>query len=188
MIRIEFTEKAIDKLRYERFHHPHPRVQRKMEAMLLKSDGLPHHQITRILGVSENTLRQYLREHREGGVEGLMRLRFYGPQSKLAEHRQSLEIYFEEHPPATVNEAAAKIEEITGIRRGPTQVRNFLDSLGLRPQKVGMISAKADVEEQDRFKKELEPRLQEARDNERIVYFVDAAHFVLAPFLGYLWT
>ena len=30
--------------------------------------------------------------------------------------------------------------------------------------------------------------MQEARDHERIVYFVDAAHFVLAPFLGYLWT
>ena len=75
------------------------------------------------------------------------------PQSELAEHRQSLETYFEEHPPATVNEAAAKIEEITGIRRGPTQVRNFLNSLGLRPRKVGMIPAKADVEEQDRFKK-----------------------------------
>ena len=88
-----------------------------------------------------------------------------------------------------MNEAVAKIEELTGIRRGPTQVRNFLDSLGLRPRKVGMIPAKADVEEQERFKKrELEPRLQEARENERIVYFVDAAHFVLAPFLGYLWT
>lgn len=30
--------------------------------------------------------------------------------------------------------------------------------------------------------------MQEARDHQRIVYFVDAAHFVLAPFLGYLWT
>ena len=56
MIKIEFTEEAIDELRYQRFNHPHPRVQRKMEALLLKSDGLPHHQITRILGVSENTL------------------------------------------------------------------------------------------------------------------------------------
>ena len=37
-------------------------------------------------------------------------------------------------------------------------------------------------------KKELEPRLEEATDGKRIVYFVDAAHFVLAPFLGYLWT
>ena len=47
MIEIEFTEEAIDELRYQRFNHPHPRVQRKMEALLLKSDGLPHHQITR---------------------------------------------------------------------------------------------------------------------------------------------
>ena len=153
MIKIEFTEEAIEKLRYERFHHPHPRVQRKMEALLLKSDGLPRYQITRILGVSENTLRQYLREYEEGGIDRLKEIHFYRPQSELADHRESLESYFEEHPPATVNEAAAKIKELTGIRRGPTQVRNFLDSLGLRPRKVGMIPARADVEEQARFKK-----------------------------------
>ncbi len=70
MIRIEFTEEAVDKLRYERFYHPHPRVQRKMEALLLKSDALPHQRITRILGVSENALRQYLREYEEGGASG----------------------------------------------------------------------------------------------------------------------
>ena len=153
MIKIQFTEEAIAELRYQRFNHPHPRVQRKMEALLLKSDGLPHRQITRILGISENTLRQYLREYEEGGIEALKTLHFRKPQSELAEHRQSLEAYFAEHPPATVNEAAARIEEITGIRRGPTQVRKFLESLGLRPRKIGMIPAKADVEEQGRFKK-----------------------------------
>ena len=153
MIKMEFTEEQIAQLRYERFHHPHPRVQRKMEALLLKSDGLPHQQITRIVGVSENTLRQYLREYREGGVERLKTLCFSKPQSALAEHRESLEAYFEAHPPATVNEAAARIEELTGIRRGLTQVRKFLNSLGLRPRKVGMIPAKANVEEQERFKK-----------------------------------
>jgi transposase len=153
MIRITFTEDEVEQLRRERFEHPHPRVQRKMETLLLKSEGLPHNWITRIVGISENTLRQYLREYKEGGIDRLKEIRSYNPQSELVEHRESLETYFEEHPPATVNEAAAKIEEITGIRRGPTQVRNFLNSLGLRPRKVGMIPAKADVEEQDRFKK-----------------------------------
>lgn len=155
MIEIEFTEEVINELRYQRFNHPHPRVQRKMEALLLKSDGLPHHRITRILGISENTLRQYLREYEEGGIERLKMVCFYRPQSELVEYHQSLEAYFEEHPPATVNEAAAKIEQLTGIRRGLTQVRKFLDSLGLRPRKVGMIPAKADVEEQERFKKKI---------------------------------
>ena len=153
MITIEFGRDEIERLRRERFEHPHPRVQRKMEALLLKSDGLPHHQIARLLGVCENTFRHYLREYRDGGIERLKEIRFRQPRSDLDEHRESLEAYFEEHPPATVNEAAAKIEELTGIRRGPTQVRRFLGSLGLRPRKVGMVPAKADVQEQARFKK-----------------------------------
>ena len=153
MITIEFGQDEIERLRRERFAHPHPRVQRKMEALLLKSEGLPHHRITRLLGVCENTFRHYLREYRDGGIERLKEIRFRHPRSDLDEHRESLEAYFEEHPPATVNEAAAKIEELTGIRRGPTQVRRFLGSLGLRPRKVGMIPAKADVQEQARFKK-----------------------------------
>ena len=32
-----FTEGDIKALNYERYHHPHPRVQRKMEALWLKS-------------------------------------------------------------------------------------------------------------------------------------------------------
>jgi hypothetical protein len=38
------------------------------------------------------------------------------------------------------------------------------------------------------FKKELEPRLEEAQKGQRDLYFVDAAHFVLAAFLGRLWS
>ena len=37
------------------------------------------------------------------------------------------------------------------------------------------------------LKTELEPRLEEARSQRRAVFFVDAAHFVLASFLGWLW-
>ena len=37
------------------------------------------------------------------------------------------------------------------------------------------------------LKTELEPRLAEARAGQRAVFFVDAAHFVLASFLGWLW-
>jgi len=34
---------------------------------------------------------------------------------------------------------------------------------------------------------ELTPRLEEAQKRKRLVYFVDAAHFVLGSFIGYLW-
>jgi hypothetical protein len=42
MIYIEFTEVEKQALQYERFHHPHPRVQVKMEALWLKSQGVEH--------------------------------------------------------------------------------------------------------------------------------------------------
>jgi transposase len=52
-----------------------------------------------------------------------------------------------------------------------------------------MLPAKADPEAQAVYmKEEIEPRLAEAHAGKRAVFFVDAAHFVLAPFLGFLWS
>lgn len=153
MIRMTFGEEEVQRLRRERFEHPHPRVQQKMDVLLLKSHGLAHQEITAIADISENTLREYLREYQSGGIEKLKELHFHGPQSVLQGYRETLEAYFRENPPATVKEAAAKIEQLTGIRRGLTQVRRFLKSMGLRRLKVGHIPAKADVEQQEQFKK-----------------------------------
>jgi transposase len=159
-----------------------------MEALLLKSQGLPHHQITEIVGICENTLLEYFREYQQGGISALLRVNFYTPTSPLRLHSQTLESYFHQHPPATINEAIAKIKALTGIQRSPTQVRQFLRSIGMKRRKVGSIPSKADAHQQEVFKnQQLLPRLQEAEKGKRIVYFVDAVHFVFAPFLGFLW-
>jgi transposase len=188
MIQIAFTPEDVDALHHERFHHPHPRVLEKMEAVYLKSQGLPHQEICRLSRISENTLRSYLRQFQEGGVERLKRLDFAKPTSELADHRQELEDYFRNNPPRSAAQAAADIERLTGIRRGLTQVRTFLAGMGMRCRKLGMIPAKADADEQRRFLDEkLWPRLRQARRLRRAVCFVDAAHFVHGPYLGYLW-
>ena len=50
------------------------------------------------------------------------------------------------------------------------------------------MPAKADHDEQAEFLgNKLLPRLEEAKRGQRAVLFVDAAHFVFGPFLGYLW-
>jgi transposase len=52
-----------------------------------------------------------------------------------------------------------------------------------------MIPAKADPDKQEAYLEEtIQPRLDEAKAGKRAVFFVDAAHFVLAPFLGFLWS
>lgn len=160
-----------------------------MIAVLLKSHGIPHGKIASILGLSGNTLRTYLREFQEGGIERLKEIRFNRPQSDLKNHSASLEDYFREHPPATIKEAQAKIEEQTGIRRSLTQIRAFLKSLKFHRRKVGAIPAHADAVQQRRFREEeLEPRLKQARSGKRKVFFMDASHFVFSLFLGFFWS
>ena len=55
--------------------------------------------------------------------------------------------------------------------------------------KTAQIPAKADTERQIEFLDwEMQPRIEEAKAGERQLLFVDASHFVLAAFLGYLWS
>jgi transposase len=153
MQRIEFTEGDLTALSHERLQHPHPRVQQKMWALWMKAHGLPHHVICDLVGVSENTLRSYMKEFLEGGVEKLKTISFYRPTSALDAHRETLEAYFRENPPASAAQAIEEIERLTGVRRGLTQARAFMHRLGLDFRKVGAVPAKADPAAQEEFKK-----------------------------------
>jgi transposase len=147
MIQIEFPAEDIKIFRHERFHHPHPHVMRKMEVLFLKSLGLSHTLICLIAGVSPNTMRAYFKEYVSGGIEKIKTLNFHSPKSLLSTFTSGIESYLESHPPLSVSQAVAMIEELTGIRRGITQTRKFLKSLGFSFRKAGAIPAKALTEE-----------------------------------------
>ena len=123
---IQFTPEINETLNYERYHHPVPLVQRRMEVLWLKSHNLPHALIAKLAGVTENTMRDYLELFLEGGIEKLKEVHFYRPESKLVAHASSLEEYFRLNPPATIKEAQSEIEALTGIKRSETQVAEFL--------------------------------------------------------------
>lgn len=108
MFNIIFSEADCKELRYQRFNHPHPRVQLKMEALLLKSKGLKQKEICHLIDICGNTLRSYLRDYLQGGIEKLKEINFYKPVSELALHKDSIESYFKEHPPASIKEAMSK--------------------------------------------------------------------------------
>ena len=83
---IEFTPEDRNALNYERYHHPDPRVQRRMEVLWLKSHDLPHAQIAALAGVSENTMRADFDLFLAGGIEKLKELHYYRPESELVAH------------------------------------------------------------------------------------------------------
>ncbi len=125
MISITFTESDVRQLRDERFRHPHPRVQKKTEAVLLKSRGPKHKDICEIAGICGNTLGSYLMDYEKGGVGRLKELNFYRNKSGPEQHRHSIEEYFGKHPPADMKEAMSAVEQLTGIRRSENWVRIY---------------------------------------------------------------
>jgi transposase len=189
MRELTFSNEDLKEIDADRYHHPHPHVQRKMEVPWLKSHGLPHRQIADLAGVSLRTAQRHLEEYLQGGLMQVRRCKWRGPQAVPLRHERSLEEYFWDHPPRGTKEAAKVIFEQTGVRRGLTQVRAFLKThLGPRYRKVAAIPAppkktiEEHAQEQARFlAQELEPRLREARAGRRAVYFV------WAPLLGCLW-
>jgi transposase len=175
MLRITFSEADIAALDYERYHHPSPQVQKRMEVLYLKSKDLPHHEIRRLCGISKPTLVTYLRAYQLGGIEQLKQQHYQGQPSDLNLHHETIETYFKDHPPRTSTQAQAMIEQLTGIQRSPTQIRAFMKRIGLRLRKTGAIPGKATdptkQAEQASFKTEqLEPRLEEARQGKRTLF------------------
>ncbi|MCA1696186.1 MAG: IS630 family transposase, partial [Actinobacteria bacterium] len=195
MRNIIFTEDDRRALAHYRYYHLGPRVQRKVEVLWLKSHGLGHDRIAAHADVSRRTVRRYLDEYLQGGLERLCRGPRRQPRAALIEHEVSPEEHFETHPVRSIKQARAVIEQRAGIRRGPAQVRHFpKDRLGLRWRRAGAIpvppkkTVAGHARDQAAFLKgKLGPRLEQARRGRRQVYFVDAAHFVFAPLLGCLW-
>jgi len=123
------SEEDRRELQRGRYEHPHPRVQQRMEVIWLISQGVGCGEAARLAGVSPATGERIVSPYRRGGVAALRQLNWRKPISELEAHNQTLEESFREQPPHTVNEACARIGELTGLKRGPTQVRQFLKKL-----------------------------------------------------------
>jgi transposase len=156
MLRIEFSPTTIEQLQVERWRHSDPRVQRRLHALYLKSQGYAHQEIGRIVQVSAKTLRRYLRQYEAGGIEGLKALHYAHCTSALAEHQATIEAELRERPAKSIKEAAERIERLTGVRRSRFQVSRFLKQLGAQRLKVAQVPAKADPVAQDEFLKKTE--------------------------------
>jgi hypothetical protein len=54
---------------------------------------------------------------------------------------------------------------------------------------VKQVPEKANIEAQEQFRADiLEPLVEQAQQGKIELFFMDAAHFVLLPFLGYLYS
>src|SRR4051795_9413025 len=80
---VTFTEDDLRAIAYDRYHHPDPLVQRKMEVLWLKHHGETHERIATLAGVSRSSVPRYLSEFLAGGLEQLRRCPHAGPIERV---------------------------------------------------------------------------------------------------------
>ena len=90
-------------------------------------------------GLGRATVQRYVAAYRDGGLDGLRRWGVTGPVSDLATHTDAIRGSLTTTPVRTIPEAADRIDQLTGIRRQPTQTRMFLAGLGFTYKRVRAI-------------------------------------------------
>jgi len=160
----------------------------KLLVIRMHAEGGKNGFIAKCLKLHQNTITNYLKEYREGGLSAVLEDKFYKPSSCIEPFLPCLRCSFQAVPVADVKAAAARIEALTGITLSESQARRTLHKLGMKYRKAAAIPGKCDAQLQfDFFTQEMLPRLEQAAKQERKVFFVDAAHFVMGAFLGMLW-
>ena len=155
MAEVVFSIEDIEKLFHERFSHPHPMIQKRLEALYLKSQGVSHKKICSLLRISRASIANWLKVYKEDGIEGVKKLKYRKKWGELSTHQQTLEELFRTNPPRTVQEAIRAIKKSTGLERHRTSVYRFLKGLGLSYRKSGLTPGKTNPETQEEFKKKL---------------------------------
>ena len=135
MRQIGFSQDDIKQLSYQSIHHPHPMVRRRMQALLLKSQGMPHKEIGLYLNISQTTLRKYFDLYLSGGVAILQQLHYQGKTNHLLQQQEVIVAAMEANPPTTLKQAQAIIKDATGLERSLPQVRAFLKKTNLSAAK-----------------------------------------------------
>ena len=119
---------------------PDPYVRRRMWTLWLLHCGATREQAAKFVGVAVSTIERFVSEYRTGGLDGLFRRCEHSkPTSELAAHQEAIRRSFEAQPVRTVAEACQRIFELTGIRRGQSQVRAFMKGMGMKCQRVRAI-------------------------------------------------
>jgi transposase len=138
-LRVQLTEDQ-QRIVYEDLScHPNPRIREKLLVLWLLHHGLTRQQAAQVTKVGRATVQRYVAAFREGGLDGLRRWNVNRPVSEMAAYRELIRESFEKQPVCTVAEAGDRIFQLTGLQRGPSQVRKFLKGLGMKWQRVRAI-------------------------------------------------
>ncbi len=139
-LRISLTDDEQRQVLKERESHPSACVRRRLQVIWSLHCGLTRELAAQIAGVAKSSVARDVRLYRNGGVAALLKSgRDYKPTSELAQYESVIRESLEQQPVRTIAEACQRIQDLTGVKRQPSQVRHFLKRIGLKWQRVRAI-------------------------------------------------
>ncbi|MDR0572549.1 MAG: IS630 family transposase, partial [Tannerella sp.] len=165
-------------------------IQKRLHAVYLKAKlGLSNAFIGEVLDAHRNSVDTWIASYQEGVLKGLTTLNYRKRESELTSYGEEIKSKFSGEMIPKVAAFSQRISQLTGISRGVTQIRKFIHSLGFKYLQTGHIPAKADTKKQQQWKENiLDSAIKEAEEGKCRLFFCDAAHFVLAPFVCKAWS
>ena len=87
--------------------------------------GLTRAKTATVACLGQATVQRYVAAYRDGGLHGLRQWDVTGPVSDLAAFTDAIGASLTAAPVRTAAEACDRIEQLTGLRREPTQCARF---------------------------------------------------------------
>lgn len=201
MVRIAFcvaTRKALVARLQQAYTTDTPRLIRRIHALLALADGTSVNEIAQLLGVGEQTIRDWLHAFVLRGVASLVYHRREGRPPKLTPaQRAELKAAILAGPDEagyssacwTAGIIADLIKRRFGVEYAPRYVCCLLDRLGLSYQKGRFTSDHLNAETALLWLEEIWPTiLRAAKEKQAVILFEDEASFAQWGTLGYTWA
>ena len=170
------TSEKLARLKKEAEQEGVYRVAKRLQAVLLNSEGRSSGELASILRAPRSKVSEWLANYEAYGIEGLLE-GYRSGRPPLLNETQIRDLYdiVESGPVAygldsgvwTSRMISRVIEEEFGVGYHPGHVRKLLHQIGFTVQRPRRVLARADLEEQDRWHRRTYPNLKKKR-KERI--------------------
>jgi transposase len=181
------TEEQVSILKVAHKQTREKRLADRIKAILYLHYGLSYVEIAKLLLFDEVTIRRYLKQFEDKGIDGLLEYRYTGGKSRLTVLQETeLKEFFKEQTPQTAMEVVNHIQKTYTVNYSVIGVTKLLHRLGFVYKKPKVIPAKADREKQEEFITLYKETKKQLGIHDHL-YFLDATHPTHNTTLSYGW-
>jgi len=172
------SDKDVDLLKQAHKQTREKRLADRIKSVLMLHFGFTYEQIKQALLLDEVTVRRYVKQFKEKGINGLLEYHYTGGKTKLtASQELALKHHLanSSHIYQSAKEVASYVRKTYDIHFSVIGITKLLHRLGFTYKKPKLVGAKADAKLQQQFLDNYLTLKQELGEQDQI-YFLDATH------------